>query len=322
VTQVLPGTPADEAGIRPGAEILEWDGKPVSDALDSVEPDFGPYSTYQHKRLEQLVFLTRVPEDTRVEIVYRNPYSSDSEQVRLTAVIDYDSLFAALPAFQRDEIALPVEGEVLNGSGLGYIRINTFSDDYNLTAQIWDHYIQGMLDNEVPGLIIDVRTNSGGSGSLSLDFAGYFFEEEITLFDRLYYSERTGRFEPNGDPSKVIPGPTFYPGEVAVLVSPYCVSACEGFSYALTQDERATIVGHYPTAGAFGEVGRGQYELPEDISLQFPTGRPEDPNGDLVIEGVGVEPDILVPVTEASAMGEADAVLDAAVDALLDRLDD
>ena len=106
-----------------------------------------------------------------------------------------------------------------------------------------------------------------------------------------------------------------------MLVSPYCVSACEGFAHALSQGGRSTIVGHYPTAGAFGEVGRGQYELPDEISMQFPTGRPETMNGDLLIEGVGVQPDVVVPVTEDSALERVDAVLEAAIQSVLEQLD-
>jgi C-terminal processing protease CtpA/Prc len=50
--------------------------------------------------------------------------------------------------------------------------------------------------------------------------------------------------------------------------------------------------------------------------MQFPTGRPETPDGELLIEGTGVVPDISVPVTEESALGEVDAVLEAAIEAL------
>ncbi len=115
---------------------------------------------------------------------------------------------------------------------------------------------------------------------------------------------RSGQRQPNS------------PDPIAVLVSPDCISACEGFAYALTQDGRATIVGNYPTAGAFGEVGRGQYDLPGDLSAQFPTGRSETINGDLIIEGKGVQLDITVPVTEESTLGIEDTVLNAAIDAL------
>lgn len=98
-----------------------------------------------------------------------------------------------------------------------------------------------------------------------------------------------------------------------VLVSPSCVSACEGFAYLLTLNDRATIVGHAGTAGAYGDVGLGQYTLPGDLDLQFPTGRPETMDGQLLIEGTGVLPDVTVPVTYESALGLEDAVLDAAI---------
>ena len=107
---------------------------------------------------------------------------------------------------------------------------------------------------------------------------------------------------------------------MAVLVGPNCASACEGFANAMIQGGRAFVVGHTPSAGMYGEVGRGQYSMPGDLSLQFPTGRPETVDGKLLIEGMGVVPEIQVPVTYESVMGSNDAVLQAAVQALLERL--
>ena len=117
------------------------------------------------------------------------------------------------------------------------------------------------------------------------------------------------------------PAPVFYDGPVAVLIGSDCVSACEGFSNAMTHNNRAVMVGHTPTAGAYGEVGRGQYALPDDMDLQIPTGRPETPDGDLLIEGSGVAPDVVVPITRESALGEIDAVLEAAITAVQRLID-
>ncbi len=320
VTGVLPDTPAVEAGIEVGAEIIEWDGQPVGQAIGQVQPYFGPYSTEHHKRVEQVVFLTRVLPFETISVTFQNPGGSGPEEVTMVADIEYDSLFQALPYFAEDELTLPVEGEVMDESGLGYINIATFSANYNLMADLWDHYMEQMIDSDVPGLIIDLRLNGGGSSGLALDFAGYFFDEEIILAKRLYFNDLTGRFEVKDVPTRIVPGPKLYEGPIAVLVSPYCVSACEGFTYALIQGERSIVVGHYPTAGAFGEVGRGQYELPGELSLQFPTGRPETPDGELLIEGAGIAPDVVVPVTEESALGLEDPVLDAAVEALLEEI--
>jgi carboxyl-terminal processing protease len=211
-------------------------------------------------------------------------------------------------------------GEVLEPSGLGYIRVTTFSDDYNLTAQLWDHYINNLIDARIPGLIIDLRVNGGGSSGLAKAFAGYFYAEEFVISRRSYYNELLGEFEYKDIPYRIEPGPNLYEGPIAVLVSPYCISACEGFANSLTFQEDAIVVGHFPTAGAYGEVGRGQYKLPADLSMQFPTGRSETPEGDLLIEGTGIQLDISVPVTEESALGEVDAVLEAAVQALLDQV--
>jgi carboxyl-terminal processing protease len=187
-------------------------------------------------------------------------------------------------------------------------------------AQLWEYYIHNLIDNEVRGLIIDVRNNPGGNGRLAVEMAGYFFDEEIFLSQEYYYNDNLHEFEASDHPTLILPGPIQFEGPIAVLVSPYCVSACEGFSYALAQQDRAIVVGHAPTAGAFGEVGRGQYSLPEDQILQIPTGRPETPDGELLIEGKGVEPDITVPVTEDSALDLEDAVLNAAIDAVLEKI--
>jgi C-terminal processing protease CtpA/Prc len=319
VVEVLPDLPAEAAGITAGSEIVEWEGAPVQDALDAVVSLLGPYSTPQHERLDQLIFLTRYPPGTRVSLSFQQPGESVLQEVELTAEVDYDSLFASIPAFQADELALPVEAQILD-SGLGYIRINSFVDDLRLEAYLWERFIDQLIELGVPGLIIDVRVNGGGSGGLAADFAGYFFEEEIEVSRRSYYNDLSGAFEFGPGVARIRPAPLFYGGEVAVLVSPHCVSACEGFANMLSQQGRAAIIGHFATAGAYGEVGQGQYDLPGGYSMQFPTGRPETLDGELLIEGTGVPLDITVPVTLESALEQLDAVLDAAIAYLLDRV--
>jgi len=317
VTAVLPDSPAAEAGIEVGAEIITWNGDPVSKAISEIEPFFGPYSTDHHKRFEQLVFLTRVEPGETAAVNYRNTGESGTHSVEMEAVVEYDSMFNWIPSFAGDELALPIEADILDNSGLGYIKINTFSDDYNLMAQLWDRYIQELIEWEVPGIIIDIRVNGGGSSGLASDFNGYFFDDEIEVMKRLYYNKVSGQFEMRGIISRIIPGPMTYDGPIAVLVGPYCVSACEGFAYTLSLREDVTVLGHFSSAGAYGEVGRGHYELPADLSMQFPTGRSETPEGTLLIEGTGVVPDILVPLTDEAALGQIDVLRESAIEVLL-----
>jgi hypothetical protein len=76
------------------------------------------------------------------------------------------------------------------------------------------------------------------------------------------------------------------------------------------------VVGQYPTGGVEAEVARGQYKLPENIDLQFPTGRITLPDGSLFLEGQGVQPTVRVPIDEQNALAADDVVLKAAVAAL------
>lgn len=315
-TQVLSGTPGEEAGILPGAEITEWDGAPVGEAISAVIPRLGPYSTDHTNRIAQVNFLTRVPPGSRVECTFINPGESEPESVSMIAEVEYDSLLQTFPTSNLDMLELPIEGELFEEEGLAYIRVLSFLGDYQLFARLWDHNLELLIDEEVKGLIIDLRTNGGGRSDLPIQFAGYFFDETVPLYQSYYYSHDSQEFELSGEPQKIEPAPMHFEGPIAVLVSPDCVSACESFAYALSTGGRSIVVGHYPTAGAFGEVSRGQYSLPGDYSIQFPTGRSQTLDGKLVIEGVGVVPQVVVPVTLASAMGEEDAVLEAAIEAL------
>ncbi len=316
----MPGTQGERAGIEIGAEIISWDGQPIRASIDQAQVIF-PHSVAHSERLDKVLYVTRTKPGTLVTVSFQNPGIPQLQQVTMEAEIEVESWIKAISPAESDEMNLNVEAEVLDQSGFGYIRITSFLGDSNLWARLWEYYIQRLIDNEIAGLIIDVRENTGGFGNLALDFAGYFFNEEITLFQRSYYSQRSGRFEPGRAPSRLTPGPIHYTGPIAVLIGPDCVSACESFAHALSQKDRAILVGHYPTAGALGDVGRGQYEFPEDLSLQFPTGRPETLDGELVIEGTGVEPDIWVPVTEDSALRRVDAVLDAAIESLETRVE-
>ena len=317
VSRLFEGESAIQAGIPEGAEIITWDGMPVLEALDQVVPYLGPFSTSHAERLGKLAFLPRYPSDTRVPVVYRVPGETQTQQATLVARTELDSLFSVL--FPEDDMALPIEANMLPGTGLAYVRINTFYDDYYLMARLFERMIENLMDLDVPGLIIDIRVNGGGSGGMASDFAAFFHDQEIEVYEQGYYNELTGSFEYLGYPSRVEPAPLHYDGKIAVLVSPDCVSACEGFAYMLSLNNRAIVVGHYPTAGAFGEVGRGQYKMPGGFSLQFPTGRPTTPEGQILIEGTGIVPDILVPVTQNSARNLEDAVLQAAIDALLNQ---
>jgi hypothetical protein len=57
--------------------------------------------------------------------------------------------------------------------------------------------------------------------------------------------------------------------------------------------------------------------MPEDISMQFPTGRIVNLDGSLFLEGVGVQPTIKVAVNAANVLSSEDVILQTAQDVII-----
>jgi C-terminal processing protease CtpA/Prc len=316
---ILKGGPADQAGMQWGAEILSIDGKPTEDVVSANVPWESPFSNPIVKRLQQLRYALRFPLDKhQVAVTFKNPGQTEQTE-NLPVVNERESFNFSSPYAGQSETALPVEYDVLP-SGLGYIRINSFFDNDVLSIQVWERAIQYFNDNKIPGVILDLRINGGGSGWLADQMAAYFFDKETVVGNTAHYSKQTGQFYMDpGDETRMIPPRQAlqYSGPVAVLVGPACASACEFFSYDMTINDRAVIVGQYPTEGAGGSVE--QFLMPENLHVQITTGRAVDAHDDIHLEGKGVVPTVKVPVTvdtlKKQANGE-DVILEAAEEAL------
>ena len=316
VNFVLPGSPAEQAGIQLRAEIVAINGVPAADAVSAARPWSLPFSTDHVLRLQQLRYATRFRVGEDVEITYKNPGADEPETVTLTTVQERQSFAFSSFNVGLSGIELPLEYRILD-SGLGYVKIYSFFDNEVLTIQLWERMIQAMNEQGVPGIIIDMRQNGGGSGWLADQMAAYFFNEPLELGNTGYYSDDTGEFffDPNRMERFYLPAENLrYNGLVAVLVGPNCASACEFFSYNMTLQDRAAIVGQYPTAGLGGSVE--QFFMPEGESFQFTVGRAVNADGEIHIEGVGVVPTVRVPVDENTLFATDDVILQAAVDYL------
>ncbi len=318
VNYLVEGGPAAQAGIKLGAEIVELNGQPIDEVVDATRPWSGPFSTAHTRRLQQLRYAIRFPIGTVVEVTFQNPGGA-SQTATLTAVPETESLnFSSFYASETG-YELPVEYEILP-SGYGYVSVYSFFDNELLTIQLWERMIQTMNDYGISGLIVDMRQNGGGNGFLADQMAAYFFDEVLEVgntgyydesLDDFYFDTRTvGYFYP--------PAPDLrYGGGVAVIVGPACASACEFFSYDMTIEDRAAIVGFYPSAGLGGSVE--DFNMPDGITVRYTIGRAVDADGNIHIEGRGVVPTVRVPFTEEALFSEGDPELDAAIAALGSR---
>jgi C-terminal processing protease CtpA/Prc len=314
VIYVLAGGPAEEAGLVVGAEVTQFNGEPIKGAIGKVTPYAGPFSMESSKRYQQARYLLRTVVGTEATVTFTNP-GGKSQTATLTAVAERDSfrltsIFFGAPSNSNN----PVDWKVLD-SGSGYVSINSYFDDLSLIVTLFERALTQFTAAGISNLIIDLRFNGGGN---PLGLAGFLTDQEIPLGQQESYSEETGKFEPVGVRGKVLPNQEqFQFDKIAVLVSPACASACEQEAYSFSQVPNAIVVGTYPSGGIFADVLRGQYELPEGISLQIPTERFTNPDGSLFLEGTGVAPTVKVPITEATVLATDDVILQAAEDALL-----
>jgi C-terminal processing protease CtpA/Prc len=148
-------------------------------------------------------------------------------------------------------------------------------------------------------LIIDLRHNGGVDRRMVSDLCTYLFPAGA----KIHLSDFVGRDDPTPRSSYTlpsVPGKTFA-GDVYILTSHFTFSGGEEMSYDLQALKRATIVGE--TTGGGANPG-GPVPLPGNFSIFVPIGRPINPITKTNWEGVGVQPDVVVPADKALEKAE------------------
>jgi carboxyl-terminal processing protease len=166
-----------------------------------------------------------------------------------------------------------------------------------------------LRESNIEGLIIDLRSNPGGSLSAVCDIARQLLPKGVIV----YTLDRDGnREEYRCDGKHQIDIP------VVVLVNQYSASASEILAGALKDYEIATLVG--TTTFGKGIVQR-IFDLNDGTAIKLTVSSYYTPNG-INIHGIGIEPDVEIEYdAEAYAEDKTDNQLDKAVEVMNDLLD-
>ncbi len=193
------------------------------------------------------------------------------------------------------------KAEVLSG-GIGYLRFNQFAhgDDAFAAAAAAMNFLASC-----EALILDLRTNGGGSASMIRFLCGYLFAEETHLINWDIRAEGKTVQSYSAD---FVPGRRLIEQPVYILTSGNTFSAAEEFTFDLKNHERAIIVGDTTGGGGHTVAGFAFDFADFRIGMRVPLGRAYNPENNEGWEGVGVTPHIAVPADQALEAAHADAL--------------
>jgi carboxyl-terminal processing protease len=303
---LMPNGPAAAQGMQWGAEILQWNGVGIDDALAQTSTVWAssPPATTEGVRLARLKLLPRAHLGTKVTIAFRNPGDTNTRSVELVAVDDqYEPIQRAGQSQDFSLRGTNIEWRILDGN-VGYVKIR--GELPTLPQLLPDSTVRRAMNAfvaaGVTGIVIDVRGNIGGADKLVPLMMGYFVDRPVFYEHATLYSDVTGRFErePTGTLWTTPRDPRFR-GPLAVLVDDRCVSSGEGFALVARQRAGSHVVGFYGTYGSFGMSG-AEVLMPGGLTVDYPNGQSLDANGHVQIDSNwelagGIAPDVRVPLT-------------------------
>jgi carboxyl-terminal processing protease len=249
------GSPAEKAGIKAGDYITHLDGV-----------------LYFERDLDEAVEKMRGPAGTNIRLtIFRTGRDEPFDVTVTRGVIDLE----------------PVTWQLTNA--VGVITVNEFSRDVgrDVAGAVQDLRKQAAATGGLKGLVLDMRSNPGGS-----------LDEAVALSDLFVTSgdivSQRGRI---ASENQFYRAETMFKGDIAkdlpliVLIDAGSASASEIVAGALQDHRRAVIMGER-------SFGKGSVQsligLDRTSAIKLTTARYFTPSGHSVQEG-GIEPDIRVP---------------------------
>lgn len=251
-------TPAARADLRPGDVITAVDG----DSLKGV-------------KLKRLIRLLRGDPGSEVTITIAREGQSDFDVDLERAIVKVASV--------KSRLLEP---------GYGYLRISQFQ--VGTSADVEDALETLRENDDLKGLVLDLRNNPGGTLQSSVEVADHFLEEGLIV-----YTE--GRLQSSHAKYRATRGDHLDGMPIVVLINGGSASASEIVAAALQDHGRATLIG----SKSYGK-GSVQSVLPldDEQALKLTTAFYFTPSGASIHEK-GVIPDIALNLDDEQLLDEA-----------------
>lgn len=249
VVQVFENSPAKEAGMKAG------------DFIKSVEG-----TDFDATELEEAVALIRGKEGTKVKIEVIRTSEDKPEGEEIPMLVE-----------RRDVTVNTVYSETLDidGTKIGYLRLSAFDD---ITWDDFKDKYSKLKNEDIEGLVLDLRNNPGGSLDVCLNIADTFLDEGVIVTTE----DKNGNVITEKSDSNMDDIP------MTVLINENSASASEILAGALKDRGRAKIIG----TKSFGKgIVQKLFPLENGAGAKITISEYKTPNGEK-INKVGVKPDI------------------------------
>lgn len=289
VTSLVPGGPADRAGVLEPADRIVGVGQEDEEGTVNVVG----------MRLDEVVDLIRGPKGTvvRLEVVPAEVVDmTRSHSIEITR----DTVDLEDQAAQGEIIEVERDGDTQR---IGVITIPAFyvdfdawqagAEEFRSTTRDVTREVERLKEENIDGLVLDLRNNGGGALQEANSLLGLFIDRGPTVQVR----DTRGRISLFGDTETG----TLYDGPLAVLVNRLSASASEIFAGAIQDYGRGLVLGS-------ATFGKGTVQTLSDLSygqIKLTRAKFYRISGDST-QHRGVEPDILFPdMIDPERIGES-----------------
>lgn len=204
---------------------------------------------------------------------------------------------------KRDSIVVPtVESRMLEDEKIGYVLLYTFGGD---TGEDLRQALKDLLKENPEGIILDLRNNGGGYLNTAIEVVSEFIGDGVVMY------------EEHGDGSvdtfKARSGGLATEIPLVVLVNSGSASASEIVAGAIQDRDRGFLVG--TTSFGKGSVQTVANLVNDQGQVRVTIARWLTPDK-RQINGLGLEPDYIIEITEEDIAGERDPQLEKAIELL------
>lgn len=265
VISPIDDTPAQQAGIQAGDLIIRLDDTPV-------------------KGLSLSEAVNRMRGEPGTDITLTIVREGEEKPLKI--------------AITRDLIKVRSVRSRTLAPGFGYLRISHFQIHTAEDARVALQKLKEDNDNELQGLVIDLRNNPGGTLSGAVGVSDLFLNKGLIVYTK-------GRIEDSNLSFHAKPADMLNGAPIVALVNAGSASASEIVAGALQDHQRGVVMGQRT-------FGKGSVQsvltISNNAALKLTTALYYTPSG-RSIQAEGIEPDIVIDRVKIEAIGgEADII--------------